>query len=404
MGGDYPDYCKKVVVVYEGTITGGEVLVDHRKILGIALKTPTFAQCVPTSIENTALAYDAVNDRFKVDVQAMTIGTIDANITDKWARQVGQIDLARVLGSTLAHANPVIARLTSGTAFIDPRDRNWTISESLARSWKLDSSDVPDLLDRAGRLLGQVSGSIKIEDANVSANKLRLVKDNSIANALTDYGFPLFGIYASNGNAYWRPLSVTSSNDLYVEIAAPISIKDWNNPTRTLVIDASGQIGISNILNPHPVSLASIPNPSNLDIAISLLSRETTLGTVHDHVHSIDGKITACNTGAVTLTTDSTGIIKQATTPTIYNVTMTNANTEYSQPLPANTKKYLIHTQDESAFRLAFVTDKVATPTAPFLTIPASARHWEDNVLLASTTLYFASSSSGKIIEILAWV
>lgn len=158
MGGDYPDYCKKVVVVYEGTITGGEVLVDHRKILGIALKTPTFPYCIPTSIENAAIAYDAVTDRFKVDVQAMTIGTIDVNVTDRadrllghitvdnfpatydvsdrWARSLGQVDLARVLGSALAHANPVIARLTDGSAFIDPRD----------------------VSDRAARLLGIIYG------------------------------------------------------------------------------------------------------------------------------------------------------------------------------------------------------------------------------------------------------
>lgn len=63
----------------------------------------------------------------------------------------------------------------------------------------------------------------------------------------------------------------------------------------------SGTWNIDNLLNPHPVSLSSIPNPSNLDIALSLLARETTLGTVHGHVDSIDGKITACNTGSVTI-------------------------------------------------------------------------------------------------------
>ena len=39
------------------------------------------------------------------------------DITDRWARLLGQIDLARVLGAALAHANPVIARLTDGAAF-----------------------------------------------------------------------------------------------------------------------------------------------------------------------------------------------------------------------------------------------------------------------------------------------
>jgi hypothetical protein len=78
---DLPDYSKKVIVVYEGTIIGGEVLVDHRKILGIALKTPTFAKCIPTSIENDAIAYDAVNDRFKIVLEAITAGVIPVSLT-----------------------------------------------------------------------------------------------------------------------------------------------------------------------------------------------------------------------------------------------------------------------------------------------------------------------------------
>lgn len=124
---DLPDYSKKVIVIYEGTITGGEVLVDHRKILGVALKTPTIAQClpisiehvadinhkqilgealktptfansIPTSIENDAIAYDSANDRFYIDIAKISAtdiitvaqqdkdrtvtGTVTAEITD----------------------------------------------------------------------------------------------------------------------------------------------------------------------------------------------------------------------------------------------------------------------------------------------------------------------------------
>jgi hypothetical protein len=95
-------------------------------------------------------------------------------------------------------------------------------------------------------------------------------------------------------------------------------------------------------------------------------------------------------------------MVKEATTPVVYNVTMTNADTEYSQALPANTKKFLIHTRDESSFRFAFVTGKVATPTAPWLTILAGSRYFEDMVY-TSATLYFASAVAGKIIEVVAW-
>ena len=96
--------------------------------------------------------------------------------------------------------------------------------------------------------------------------------------------------------------------------------------------------------------------------------------------------------------------IYRATTPTIYNVTLTNANTEYSQALSANTKKFSIHLRDFSAFRFAYVTGKVAAPTAPYQTIPAGGEKAEELIQPAALTLYFASSDAGKIAEIEAWV
>jgi len=91
-----------------------------------------------------------------------------------------------------------------------------------------------------------------------------------------------------------------------------------------------------------------------------------------------------------------------ATTPTIYNVTMTLADTEYSQALPSQTKKVTIHTRDGTAFRLAYETGKVAAPTEPYFTVPANASKSEDN-LTTSVTIYFACAAGGKVIEIEAW-
>ena len=91
-----------------------------------------------------------------------------------------------------------------------------------------------------------------------------------------------------------------------------------------------------------------------------------------------------------------------ALTPAIYNVTMTSADTEYSQALPTNTKKFLIHTRDGTTFRLAFVTGKVAMPTAPYFTVLANDIYYEDDIK-ATPTLYFGCASAGKVIEIIAW-
>lgn len=93
-----------------------------------------------------------------------------------------------------------------------------------------------------------------------------------------------------------------------------------------------------------------------------------------------------------------------ATVPAIFNVTMTNANTEYSQVLPANTKAIAVSVQSNDAeFRLAWQSGRVATPTPPYLRIPAGGTYYKENILLANATLYFACPVAGKVLQIEAW-
>ena len=155
---DLPDYTRKIVVVYESLIDAGMVKVDHRQIKGLTLKDPYVPLAVPMSVENPALAYDAVNDRFKIDIEALTVGVIPVSFTSDWDTILGKIDLAKTLGATIAHSNPLITRLSNGTTWIDPRDRSWTITEELKRDWTLGDSDIPDLKSKASRLLGIVYG------------------------------------------------------------------------------------------------------------------------------------------------------------------------------------------------------------------------------------------------------
>ena len=95
--------------------------------------------------------------------------------------------------------------------------------------------------------------------------------------------------------------------------------------------------------------------------------------------------------------------VKAATTPNEYNMTMTNADTEYSQALPSGTKKFQIRVRDGTAARYAFTTGKVAGQTSPYFTLGAGEVYYEDNLNLTTKTIYFACGSAGKIIELLAW-
>lgn len=90
----------------------------------------------------------------------------------------------------------------------------------------------------------------------------------------------------------------------------------------------------------------------------------------------------------------------------IFNVTMTLADTQYSQALPFGTKKVRITTDAAVTdnFRVAYVTGKVATPTAPYLKYLGTGEHKIEDIWFEDTTVYFACSTTGKIAQIEAWV
>lgn len=100
----------------------GYAAINHAQILGTALKTPTFVACVPTSIENDAIAYDAENDRFKVDIEAVTLETIDANVTDRAARLVGKVYGNQDVLQQRATTKELIVQIRHEGAEIDPRN------------------------------------------------------------------------------------------------------------------------------------------------------------------------------------------------------------------------------------------------------------------------------------------
>ncbi len=93
----------------------------------------------------------------------------------------------------------------------------------------------------------------------------------------------------------------------------------------------------------------------------------------------------------------------ESTTVVEYNVTLASANTEYSQALPANTRRLSFRCRSGVAIRYAWVTGKVATPTAPYQSLQAGAEYVLDGVLLAGSTLYFASGAVGAVVEMEAW-
>ncbi len=96
--------------------------------------------------------------------------------------------------------------------------------------------------------------------------------------------------------------------------------------------------------------------------------------------------------------------VEYATTTSSANVVLTNADTEYSQALIANTKQLRFRSRTPVDVRYAWVTGKVATPIAPYSTLPAGMEFSGDAINFTSMTLYFASSTAGITVEVETFV
>lgn len=60
-----------------------------------------------------------------------------------------------------------------------------------------------------------------------------------------------------------------------------------------------------------------------------------------------------------------------AAAPVLLNLTLTNANTEYTVALPAGTTHFEMQARGNANVRFAFETSLVATPTSPYMTLKA---------------------------------
>ena len=99
------------------------------------------------------------------------------------------------------------------------------------------------------------------------------------------------------------------------------------------------------------------------------------------------------------------GIDPTTATPTVYNLTLTTANTEYSQAMVPNCRRFEFQARTAVAIRFAFETGKVATPTEPYMTLKAGDAYDSGiiNQELEPSTLYFASAGTGIVAEIISW-
>ncbi|HED38728.1 MAG TPA: hypothetical protein ENI76_10880 [Ignavibacteria bacterium] len=82
------------------------------------------------------------------------------------------------------------------------------------------------------------------------------------------------------------------------------------------------------------------------------------------------------------------------------NVTMTNANAEYSFDFSQGLGKIQFQCRTAFDIRYSYETGKVATPTAPYFTLKSGSVYSWNNLTAGRTKVYFACPSAGKVLEI----
>ena len=86
--------------------------------------------------------------------------------------------------------------------------------------------------------------------------------------------------------------------------------------------------------------------------------------------------------------------------PFIYNRTMTLADTEYSQVLPAGVTKVLVQCRGSYDMKMGFAENQSGNF---YITIKNGSIYYED-LVDGSRTLYIQCPTAGQVAEILAWV
>lgn len=95
-----------------------------------------------------------------------------------------------------------------------------------------------------------------------------------------------------------------------------------------------------------------------------------------------------------------TATLESGSTPTIYNVSVPLANTEVSQALSAETKKFSIRVRGVAKLKISYTSGQSGTN---YWTVFPGTVYMED-MLNFSGSLYFQTNLPAMTVEIVEWV
>lgn len=95
--------------------------------------------------------------------------------------------------------------------------------------------------------------------------------------------------------------------------------------------------------------------------------------------------------------------------PTIYNITLIAADTEYILALPSCARLELQARDPAHDIRFAFDTGVVAAPTEPYFTLHGGQLYysypldWTPPRVPRPVNIYLASATAGAVVEVITW-
>lgn len=90
-----------------------------------------------------------------------------------------------------------------------------------------------------------------------------------------------------------------------------------------------------------------------------------------------------------------------ASFPTVVNVTLTSANTEYTYNIPNDISTITVKSRTAADFKMATTSGQSGTT---YFTVPSGLAYYETQIAsFNSHQLYFQSANAGQIIEIIYW-
>lgn len=156
---DLPDYEKKIIIVTPPGEYPAVVQVDLRKILGTDFISPTIAGCVPSSIENEAIAYDAVNDWFKQYIENPAIAYDDIN--DRF-----KVDIVAITAGALTVIQPDETLLK---ATVTQAEKDRTVTGTVTAE-QTDQTKLKATVTQAS-IARTVTGTVTVEQSTAASLK-----------------------------------------------------------------------------------------------------------------------------------------------------------------------------------------------------------------------------------------